>query len=149
MSDDIGFLKDLVDTLDNGKKGFAEAADKLEGDGQSELAQQFRSYSEQRAQLSSELRDLAAARGEKFDTGGTVPGAVHRGWLAVKDAIHGSSPEGVLDAAEQGEDHAVSSFKDALDKDLSPDVAAAVSRQYEEVRATHDAVRSLRDRAAG
>ena len=67
--------------------------------------------------------------------------------MAVKDAIHGSSPEGVLDVAEQGEDHAVSEFKDALDKDLSPDVAAAVNRQYAEVRATHDAVRSLRDRA--
>ena len=130
MTEDIGVLKDLVETLDNGKKGFADAADKLEGDGKPELAQQFRSYS-----------------GETVDTGGTLPGAVHRGWMAVKDAIHGSSPEGVLDAAEQGEDHAVSEFKDALDKDLSPDVAAAVNRQYVEVRATHDAVRSLRDRA--
>jgi len=148
MTDDSGVLQDLVETLDNGQKGFAEAAEKLEGDGQPELASQFRSYSEQRAQLSRELRDLAATRGEQIDTGGTVPGAVHRGWLAVKDAIHGSSPEGVLDAAEQGEDHAVSEFKDALDKDLPPDIAAVVSRQYEEVRATHDAVRSLRDRAS-
>ena len=148
MTEDIEVLKDLVETLDNGKKGFADAADKLDGDGHPELAQQFRSYSEQRAQLSAELRDLASARGETIDTGGTVPGAMHRGWLAVKDAIHGSSPEGVLDAAEQGEDHAVSEFKSALDKDLSPDVAATVSRQYEEVRATHDAVRSLRDRAS-
>ena len=49
MTEDIGVLKDLVETLDNGKKGFADAADKLEGDGKSELAQQFRTYSEQRA----------------------------------------------------------------------------------------------------
>ena len=70
---------------------------------------------------------------------------VHRGWMAVKDAIAGSDPAGVLDAAEQGEDHAISEFEGALEKDLSPEFRPVLERQLDVVRAAHDQVKSLRD----
>ncbi len=70
--------------------------------------------------------------------------AAHRGWMAVKDALNGSSPSGVLDVAEQGEDHAVSEYRKALDEDISPELRAVVQRQFTVVQATHDEVKSLR-----
>ena len=70
---------------------------------------------------------------------------LHRGWMSLKDALTGSSPSGVLDAAEQGEDHAVKEYDKALGSELSPELRAVVERQSAEVRAAHDEVRSLRD----
>ena len=79
-----------------------------------------------------ELQQIAATYGDQIDDSGSVAAKAHRGWMAVKDAIAGSDPSGVLDAAEQGEDHAVSEFDKALAEDISPEfkpVAAAAGRR--------------------
>ena len=69
--------------------------------------------------------------------------------MAVKDALAGSDdPSGVLDAAEQGEDHAKSEYEKALDTELSPTLRTVVERQYAGVKATHDTVRDLREAVA-
>ena len=65
--------------------------------------------------------------------------------MSLKDALAGSSPDGVLDAAEQGEDHAIKEYDKALGSDLSTELRTVVERQSMEVRAAHDEVRSLRD----
>ncbi len=73
-----------------------------------------------------------------------MAGSLHRGWLTLKDALAGSKPDGVLDAAEQGEDHAVREYEQALDEDISPELRAVVQRQYTEIRSAHDDVKTLR-----
>ena len=50
--------------------------------------------------------------------------------MSVKDALSGSDPSDVLDAAEQGEDHAVKQYEKALEPDISPALRALVARQY-------------------
>lgn len=65
--------------------------------------------------------------------------------MSLKDALSGSSARGVLDAAEQGEDHAVKEFHKALQADISPELANVVRRQLVEIQATHDEVKRLRD----
>src|SRR3954463_10856274 len=104
MSTDSKVTKDLIQTCRDGEEGFAKAADKLAKDGRDDLATRFREFSDQRAGFAAELEKLAAQYGEDDSKSGSVAGAVHRGWLSVKDTISGSDPEGVLDAAEQGED---------------------------------------------
>lgn len=145
MSTDYRVTKDLIETLEDGKKGFAEAADKLQETGRPDLAAKFRDFSSQRARFSQELETMAASYGDDIDEDGSLAGTIHRGWMAVKDAISGSDPDGVLDAAEQGEDHAVSEYQKALDADISADLRRVVQHQYTTVKATHDEVRALRD----
>ena len=149
MSTDRRVTKDLIKTLEDGREGFARAADKLAESDRPELSTRMRAFSEQRAGFSAELEQMAAAYGDDIDEDGSVAGTLHRGWMAVKDAIAGSDPEGVLDAAEQGEDHAVSEYRDALDKDdLSPNLRTVLERQYAEVQKAHDEVKALRDQHA-
>lgn len=145
MSTDRRVTKDLIETLEDGKDGFARAADKLADSDQPELSTRMRTFSEQRAGFSAELEQMAAAYGDDIDEDGSVGGAVHRGWMAVKDAISGSDPSGVLAAAEQGEDHAVSEYQDALEKDISPELRSVVERQFAAVQVAHDEVKSLRN----
>ncbi len=145
MSTDAKVTKDLMQTLEDGRKGFADAADKLAETDRADLAPRFRDFSEQRATMYAELDVLAAAYGDDLEESGSAAAALHRGWMSLKDALAGSSADGVLDVAEQGEDHAVSEYNKALEKDLSPDLANVVRRQLVDVTATHDEVKRLRD----
>ena len=147
MSDDKAVTKDLIPTLEDGKDGFAKAADQLDGDGRADIAERFRALSAQRASFADELRSLATSYGDEIKESGSVAAAVHRGWMALKDALSGSDPDGVLDVAEQGEDHAVSVYDKALSQDLSPTLRAVVERQYATVKSAHDEVKAQRDRA--
>ena len=145
MSTDRRVTKDLIETLEDGKDGFARAADKLAESDRPDLSTKMRGFSDQRARFSAELEQMAANYGDDIDEDGSIAGAVHRGWMAVKDAIAGSDPAGVLDAAEQGEDHAVAEYRDALSKDISPNLRAVIERQFAEVQQAHDEVKALRN----
>lgn len=109
------------------------------------MATKFREFSAQRDRFSTELRGLAENYGDEVKDSGSVSGAVHRGWMSLKDALSGSDAQGVLDAAEQGEDHAVRAYKKAMDDDLSETLRVVVARQYADVQAAHDAVKAMRD----
>lgn len=148
MSTDAKTTKDLLQTLEDGRDGFTKAAEKLAETDRSDLAPEFRQFAEQRAALATELESLAARYGDDIEEDGSVAAAVHRGWLSLKDALSGSKAKGVLDAAEQGEEHAVSEFEKALEKDISADLAGTVRRQLVEIRATHVKVKALSDAAA-
>jgi len=146
MSTDEQVRKNLIEVLEDGKKGFAEAADKLAESNRMDLVAKFRDYSEQRGEFASELRNMAGSDDDSLTESGSAGAALHRGWMAIKDALTGSDAEGVLDVAEQGEDHAVSEYEKALDEtDISIDLCNVIERQFAVVQAAHDDVRALRD----
>lgn len=145
MSNDESVTRDLIQTLEDGKDGFARGAEALEKEGEATLAATFRQLGAQRADFSEDLQRIAAGYGDHIEQSGSVAAKVHRGWMAFKDAVTGSSPGGVLDVAEQGEDHAVAEFEKALQSDISPEFKTVVQRQLGEIRAAHDQVRALRD----
>lgn len=148
MSNDERVTKDLIQTLEDGKEGFERAAERLEGTDRADLCPTFREFAAQRDRFAIELRGLAAAYGDDIDQSGSVAGAVHRGWMAVKDALSGSSDaDGVLDAAEQGEDHAVSEYGKALEEDISNQLRTVIERQFVDVKSAHDTVRAARNAA--
>lgn len=145
MSTDKRITTDLIETLEDGRKGFAAAAERLADTDRGDLRTAFVALSEQRATFSAELERMAAAYGDDIDEDGSVLAAAHRGWMAVKDALSGSDPDGVLDAAEQGEDHAVAEYQKALDADISPDLRVVLKRQFADVKQSHDQVKAWRD----
>lgn len=147
LSSDMGILEDLIETLEDGREGFKQAAEKLMEDGHSEIAAQMMEFSNQRARFSTELRQLASSAGTEIDESGSAAGALHRGWMSLKDALTGDDPHAILSAAEAGEDHAVSEYADAIDdEDLPAELRDVVRKQATEVRRAHDTVRELRDR---
>jgi uncharacterized protein (TIGR02284 family) len=138
-------LEDLIETLEDGHKGFATAAEKLEASGHPNLARTMGEYSAQRRRFSDELRGVARSIGHEIEENGSAAGALHRGWIAVKDALTGDDAHAILAAAESGEDHAVSEYEDALAKELPAQIQDVVAKQAAEVRAAHDTVRAMRD----
>jgi uncharacterized protein (TIGR02284 family) len=138
-------LEDLIETLEDGRKGFEQAAERIADSDDPAIAIDLRRFAQQRAEFSVELREIAGRHGFEIEEKGSVAGALHRGWISLKDAVSGDDPQAVLSAAEVGEDHAVSEFEDALEKELPSDVRSVVERQAQAVRAAHDRVKALRD----
>jgi uncharacterized protein (TIGR02284 family) len=138
-------LRDLMQVLIDGQKGFAQAADSLEEDGHSNLAQTMTGYAEQRQRLAAELQEAASAYVTLSDVEGSTGADLHRAWMGLADAVTGDDPHAVLAVAEQGEDHAKRAYSDTLMEDLPEDLRAIVARQSDEVIEAHDEVRDLRD----
>ncbi len=148
MSIDKDVTENVIEILEDGRNGFADAAKKLRDSKRPELAPKFEAYSTQRGSFSAELEQMAAAYGDDIDESGSVRASMHRAWMAVKDTLSGDDPEGVLDAAEQGEDHAVKAYEEALGEKISPNLRSTLERQFTEVKRAHDEVRALRNAAA-
>ena len=144
---DNSVLEDLIETLEDGANGFEQAADLLrDGEGAHPLASEMRDLAEQRRRFSAELREIAAKNGDPVEEAGSVGGAIHRAWMELKDGATGADSHAILAAAETGEDHAVSEYEDALDRDdLVGAAREAVIRQANSIRAAHDKVKGLRD----
>ena len=144
MSDDAKAAKELVETLKDGEKGYASAADKLRDSDRPEWATTMQRLSQQRAGFWREIVDMGHEYGDDVDESGSVAAAVHRGWLSLKDAVSGDDPDAVLKAAETGEDHAVSEYEDALKMDLSAGFREVVVRQQADVLAARDELKALK-----
>jgi uncharacterized protein (TIGR02284 family) len=145
MSIDDRAIRELVLTLEDGKAGFASGAQRVEATAP-EVAELFRQYSEERAQFADELRRLALDHREAIGETGTLGAAFHRGWMALKDTLHGHhDPHAVIEVVGQGEDHAVHEYRKVLKMDLTADLRRVVRRQADAVIAAHDRVIDLRD----
>ncbi|MCW2753164.1 MAG: hypothetical protein JWQ32_575 [Marmoricola sp.] len=147
MSDDTNAAKELVETLKDGERGFAKAAEKLRDSNHADWAMTLQQLSEQRAGFQREIIELGHAYQEDVDESGSAAAALHRGWISLKDALTGDDAGSVLGAAVSGENHAVSEFEKALQKDLSAGFRDIVSRQHAAVVVARDKIKALQDAA--
>jgi uncharacterized protein (TIGR02284 family) len=144
MSDNItSILNDLVETSKDGEKGFRAAAEDTKN---AELRAVFLGRAQDCATGATDLQQLVARLGGKPDEGGSVAGAVHRGWVNLKAAVSVRTDLAILEECERGEDVAKASYRKALEKTLPEDIRAVVQRQYDGVMRNHDKIRDLRDR---
>ena len=145
MSNDdvVDELNALIETCKDGEYGFRTCAEHVKS---AQLRQVFTSRADECRQGATELQSLVARLGGKADTGSSVTGTMHRGWVNLKSMLTGNSDQAALDECERGEDAALARYRDAIKEDLPDDVAAVVQRQYEGVKRNHDRVRTLRDR---
>ncbi len=143
MSDDAKVAKELVETLKDGERGFASAAEKLRDSDRAAWATTLQRLAEQRAGFRSEIVAMGHEYGDDVDESGSAAAALHRGWISLKDALTGDDAGSVLGAAVTGEDHAVSEYEKAEKQDLSAGFRGVVSRQRAAVVAARDEVKAL------
>ena len=143
MADNTSMLNDLIETSKDGENGFRSAAEDAKS---AELKATFLRRAEDCAKGASELQQLVSRMGGNPEQGGSVAGAMHRGWMDLKAKVTHRDDLAILEECERGEDVAKAKYRKALDAPLPDDVRAVVQRQYDGVVSNHDAVRDLRDR---
>ncbi len=141
--DIISVLNGLIETCKDGQEGFKEAAEGVE---RQELKTLFYEFSQQRAEFAGVLQELVRSLGGDPETGGSVSGAVHRGWINIKSAVTGQDEGAILNECERGEDAAKDAYADALrDNRFPTHIAEVLAQQSQAVLAAHNRVRSLRN----
>ena len=140
--DVVETLNDLIENCKDGEYGFRTCAEHAKS---ASLKSVFSQRATTVARQPQELQTLVTRFGGKPDTTGTVSGAVHRGWLAVRGALALDDDQAMLNECERGEDIAINRYRKALEEDLPADVEQVVRRQYEGARRNHDQIKALRD----
>ena len=142
----VEVLNDLMELCRDGEQGFRASADHASsGDLQSFLSRRASDCSVAAAELEHVVRSYGAEPAE----GGTVAGALHRGWVAIKAALSSNDDQAVLEECERGEDARVASYRSALEQPLPATVRVLVQRQADEAQRYHDEVRNLRNQYGG
>src|SRR5512143_1036927 len=94
-------LNDLTETSKDGEMGFRTSADNAKDP---ELKELFRRRAEDCARGAAELQSIVAQMGEAPERGGSVAGAVHRGWVNIKASMSTQDDLSILEEVERGED---------------------------------------------
>ena len=136
------FLNKLIKVSKDGEQGFNNAAENVENPTLKALFLEKAAGCKHAAQ---ELQKHVAHQGETPEDGGSVMGAIHRGWLNVKSTLTGHDDHAVLAECERGEDVAKAAYSEALKHDLPADIRMVIQYQNEGVRKNHDEIRDLRD----
>jgi len=143
----ISVLNDLTEINNDRVAGFEKAIADIK-DEHVDLKAIFQQYSSQSRKFSQELTAIVAANGEDIETGNSVAGTLHRAWIDVKSLFGGSDRASILSEAERGEDAIKAAYKLALEKgELTGEALETVSRQAQDIKAAHDAIKALRDAA--
>lgn len=130
-------MSQLIETIENGQLGLAEAATRLVERGHPEMSSAFSDLSDERKSFGAQLRLLVRSADEMADTDGTTSGRLHRGFIAITDAITGDSPIAVLKNVVEGEAHAVSEYEHTLEEDMPKELRQAIELQLVSVKASH------------
>ena len=140
--DAIDTLNNLLEICRDGEFGFTESAEHTK-------TQEVKTVFLQRAgdcrSAATELQELISEMGGEPDEGGTVSGAMHRGWVAVKGSLSGYSDIDMLEECERAEDVALAQYRKALKQDLPMRAKAVVERQAQGTQINHDQIRNLRN----
>lgn len=138
-------LLDVIKTLQDGQKGFADIGEHLKDD---TLKRYFLAESLKRANFRAELEnELHRAGMADVKESGSIAGALHRSWGDLKAKL-GGGDHTLLETAEQGEDEAKKVYKEALEQDLPIPVRKLLTEQQAHVMNSHDYVRNHRDAMA-
>lgn len=137
-----GVLNELVETCIDGQKGFQSAAEAIDDPS---LKAELEGYANQRGDFARDLQSLVAAYGQSPTHSGSAAGAMHRGWIKLRDALSTRDSYAILAECERGEDSAVAEYRKAAQAGLPAEMDQVIENQYAAVQATHDRVKSLRD----
>jgi uncharacterized protein (TIGR02284 family) len=137
----IEILNELIQTSEDGERGFAEAAEIAENPELQTLLS--RCADECRAAV-QELQSQVTALGGEPQQSGSVAGTAHRSWIKAKAAVE-DKDIAVLEEVERGEDYAKAVYSKALRTELPADVKSLVQKQYDGTLQHHDLFRDLRD----
>jgi uncharacterized protein (TIGR02284 family) len=139
----IATLNELIETSKDGEKGFALAANDTDDPALTPL---FTDGEQSCRTAAQELQEQVRALGGNPEEGGSVKGAVHRGWISLKSAATSRDAKAVLEECERGEDFAKAKYAAALKVQMPEGVRQLVERQYQGVVSNHDRVRDMRNK---
>ena len=141
--DIIEGLNDLLEKNYDAELGYKNAAENVED---SSLKSFFQGKAQQRYDFGHEIKAELSKLGGTPDKGGSVAGALHRGWMDFKAALSFDNAESVLDACETGEEAALEDYDEFLNEhEISPELRNVISNQRNRIAASLRSIEMLEE----
>ena len=141
-SGDTTVLDTLIATLIDSVEGYQKAAADVDN---TRFAEMFNARAQERQAAVGKLQAAVARLGGNPEDDGTTAGAVHRGWINLKEAVLGRDDEAIVNSVESGEDYLKEKFETALrNTDLPVEARSAVEEAWTSVKAGHDEMSQLK-----
>jgi len=138
----VHVLNSLIETTLDSANGYREAAERADDP---QYKTMFSERSGRRVELIRQLQDEVRSFGGEPDTDQSVAGKLHNKFVAVRDAVMGSSDKAVIEEVERGEDFIKAEFEKAAgDTDLPPKIQELISTAYRSVKADHDEISRIK-----
>ena len=133
-------LNRIIAICRDGERGFRYAANHVRNP---TFKATFLEIASQREQFASNILPHAQRLGGATEPDGSLGGALHRGWMTIKDAVGGHDDTAIVREAERGERIALGAYEDALDGLLPPSVRDLIESQCADVRHSHNRVHAF------
>ncbi len=142
----IEVLNDLIKINNDRIVGYEKAIEELK-DASEDLLAIFRMHIDSSRHNLAQLKNCIQALGGEIDTGTTNMGKLYRAWMDIKANFTSNNRLTVLESCEFGEDAAQKAYADALshDADMDADTRQIITKQKEELKSDHDAIKRYRD----
>ena len=138
-------LNELIETLKEGQKGYAEAMTDVED---ADLKETFKQFAVQRSGYINEIEDQMFKLDLHPDESTSVTSKVHRAFINLKGLVTGKDREAILNECERGEDYAVKVYQTALKGEgMTSALQGIIEKQHQGVQAAHDKIKALRNSA--
>jgi uncharacterized protein (TIGR02284 family) len=136
----VSLLNELLDTLEDAHAGYQVAAQGLKD---MKMKRALGQIALERKGFFEELRTEIVRRGAVPRQRGTVAGALHRGWIQMKE-LGRAAPAAILEECGRGEAASIRLYKEALSKDLPAEVRQTVALQLDQITADRERLLELR-----
>jgi uncharacterized protein (TIGR02284 family) len=142
---DIETLNDLISLCLDSAKGYLEAANTSKNSSLNEL---FRTRSQERSRIASEMQAEVRKLGGNPAEHGTMAGAAHRVMMDVM-ALVGNDTKVAINEVERGEDVIKSAFEKRMTMEgICDSVRSLITQCYSSIKAGHDQISALKQATA-
>lgn len=138
-NEEAAILDDLLNLNRDSQAGYVAAADVLQN---TEYAELFRQYGQERQQNVSELSELLRAAGHTSAQNNSISGLFQQGWINLEVILtQGDAP--IFATCERADALALSAYQDVMGRTTRADLMEILRQQFTRIRNAHDRVKAL------
>lgn len=141
MTTATNILNDMVEVLNDGKKFYREAAQKV---ARPDLKNLFERMAVTKAAIAADLKGKIIIKGEQPDTNGSISGSLRKAYAEVIAKFSSNPDATYIEQLEAFEDRILHTFKEAAEECKDPAVQAIVQKHMAEVVRDHNDMRNLK-----
>lgn len=141
----VDVLNKLVEINNDRIEGYETAAKEAE---EMDLKTLFGKFAQNSHKCRQELANEIVGLGGTPVEGTKATGKLYRAWMDVKAALSSKDRKAILSSCEFGEDNALETYENVLQKDqehLAPQHVSLINKQMSLLQGDHDQVKAMRD----